>query len=81
MARAPSTPILLPHKLYNIVYNIHYDYTRYIIIMVQSIIYTGFGGCHTHSILVIVVLTLSASAMARAPSSPILLFPKLHNIV
>jgi hypothetical protein len=30
---------------------------------------------------VIVVLTLSASAMARAPSTPILLYSKLHNII
>jgi hypothetical protein len=49
--------------------------------MVQSIIYTGFGGCHTHHILVIVALTLSASAMARAPSTPISLYLKLHNMI
>jgi hypothetical protein len=81
MARAPSSPILLPPKLHSIIYNIHYDCTRHIIITVQCIIYTGFGGCHTHYILVTVALTLSASAMARAPSSPILLSPKLHNII
>jgi hypothetical protein len=81
MARAPSSPIPLPPKLHNIIYNIHYDCTRYIIITVQSIIYTGFGGCHTHYILLIVALTLSASAMARAPLSPILFHLKLHNII
>jgi hypothetical protein len=54
---------------------------HHIIITVQSIIYTGFSGCHTHSILVIVALTLSASAMARAPSTPIQLLSKLQNVL
>jgi hypothetical protein len=78
MARAPSSPIPLPHKLQNMTCNI--QQTTYIIITVQSIIFTGFGKCHTHSILVIVALTLSASAMARAPSSPIPLPHKLQNL-
>jgi hypothetical protein len=54
---------------------------HHIIIMVQGIIYTGFSGCHTNSIAVIVTLNSSASAMARAPSTPILLPPKLHNVI
>jgi hypothetical protein len=54
---------------------------HHIIIIVESIIYTGFGGCHTHLILLIVELTLSASAMARAPSTPIILQSMLHDAI
>jgi hypothetical protein len=62
--------------------NIQYSLRLHrIVITVQRVIYTGFVMCHTHSILVIVALTSSASAMARAPSTPILLYPKLHNAI
>jgi hypothetical protein len=78
MARAPSSPIPFSHKLKYITCNITYD-CNCIIITVQSILYTGFIGCHTHRILVIVALNSSASAMARAPSPPIPLPHKLQN--